>query len=55
MKTITDTMGISLKRRRSRRTQAEKRKRGKLNKKADLMEKMVSKVQKRASQKAWKS
>ena len=50
MKTITDTVGISFKRRRSMRTQTEKRKRGKLNKKADLMEKMVSKVQKSASQ-----
>ena len=55
MKTITDTVGILFKRRRSMKTQMEKRKRGKLNKKADLMEKMVSKVQKRASQNAWSS
>ena len=57
-------------RRRSRTSQADKRKSGKLkilkggywrletvagylNKKADLMEKMVSKVQKSASQNAW--
>ena len=79
MKTIKDKIRLSFMRRRSRTSQADKRKSGKLkilkggywrletvattdvkgrkagylNKKADLMEKMVRKVQIRASQRAW--
>ena len=66
MKTIKDKICLSFMRRRSRTSQADKRKSGKLkilkgvkglagylNKKADLMEKVVRKVQIRASQRAW--